>query len=168
MAGIADDIRNAGGEWVDDKDVRDRNWVSSRSPLDLGAFIPAMIDLFGEQAPVANTRLRRPVRWAATLSRVFSLSAVPLAVVGTRALLRSGGKTTKIRLRRTPKIEVGRNAVLIAAAGVLVGLAVVRRLRRPGMASLLPGLRAADSKRWRKKERLRNAEQREAGQSVST
>lgn len=45
---IQDDIRNAGGNWVDQEVVRDRNWVSSRSPKDLGAFNPAMIDLFAE------------------------------------------------------------------------------------------------------------------------
>jgi protease I len=45
---IQDDIRNAGGTWVDKEMVRDRNWVSSRSPQDLGAFNPAMVSLFAE------------------------------------------------------------------------------------------------------------------------
>ncbi|GAC1581099.1 MAG: type 1 glutamine amidotransferase domain-containing protein [Ktedonobacteraceae bacterium] len=45
---IQDDIRNAGGNWVDQEMVRDRNWVSSRSPKDLGAFNPAMVSLFAE------------------------------------------------------------------------------------------------------------------------
>ncbi|HLI89066.1 MAG TPA: type 1 glutamine amidotransferase domain-containing protein [Ktedonobacteraceae bacterium] len=45
---IQDDIRNAGGTWVDKEMVRDRNWVSSRSPRDLGAFNPAMVSLFAE------------------------------------------------------------------------------------------------------------------------
>lgn len=45
---IQDDIRNAGANWVDQEIVRDRNWVSSRSPKDLGAFNPAMVTLFGE------------------------------------------------------------------------------------------------------------------------
>ena len=45
---IQDDIRNAGANWVDQEMVRDRNWVSSRSPKDLGAFNPAMVTLFGE------------------------------------------------------------------------------------------------------------------------
>ena len=43
---IQDDIRNAGGEWTDQEVVRDRNWVTSRSPKDLPAFNPAMIQLF--------------------------------------------------------------------------------------------------------------------------
>ena len=45
---IQDDIRNAGGNWVDQETVRERNWVTSRSPKDLEAFIPAMVSLFAE------------------------------------------------------------------------------------------------------------------------
>lgn len=47
---IQDDIRNAGGIWQDRQVVRDRNWVSSRSPKDIPAFNEAMIDLFIEHA----------------------------------------------------------------------------------------------------------------------
>jgi protease I len=45
---IQDDIRNAGGNWVDKPAVRDRNLVTSRKPADLDAFDSAMIDLFEE------------------------------------------------------------------------------------------------------------------------
>lgn len=45
---IQDDIRNAGGNWVDQEMVRDRNWVSSRSPQDLPAFNQGMVQLFSE------------------------------------------------------------------------------------------------------------------------
>jgi protease I len=45
---IQDDIRNAGGSWVDKPAVRDRNLVTSRKPADLDAFDSAMIDLFAE------------------------------------------------------------------------------------------------------------------------
>jgi protease I len=45
---IQDDIRNAGGNWLDQEVVRDRNWVSSRSPQDLKAFNPASVELFAE------------------------------------------------------------------------------------------------------------------------
>jgi protease I len=82
--GIADDVRNAGGTWVDDKVVHDGNWVSSRSPLDLAAFIPAMIDLFAERAPRATTALPRRMRWVAGLSTALKLVAVPLAVAAVR------------------------------------------------------------------------------------
>jgi protease I len=45
---IQDDIRNAGGKWEDSETVRDRNWVSSRSPKDLPAFNREMINLLSE------------------------------------------------------------------------------------------------------------------------
>lgn len=45
---IEDDIRNAGGHWVD-RDVEcDFNWVTSRQPADLPAFIPAMLSTFSD------------------------------------------------------------------------------------------------------------------------
>ena|ERR1700722_1070709 len=43
---IQDDIRNAGGKWVDQEVVEDDNWVTSRQPGDLPAFNKAMIALF--------------------------------------------------------------------------------------------------------------------------
>jgi protease I len=38
------DIRNAGGEWVDEQVVRDGNLISSRKPDDLPAFNQALLD----------------------------------------------------------------------------------------------------------------------------
>jgi len=43
---IQDDVRNAGGNWVDREVVGDDNWVSSRQPKDLPAFNRAMLELF--------------------------------------------------------------------------------------------------------------------------
>lgn len=43
---IQDDIRNAGGEWVDREVVVDQNLVTSRGPKDLPAFNREMISLF--------------------------------------------------------------------------------------------------------------------------
>jgi protease I len=43
---IQDDVRNAGGDWVDREVVEDRNWVTSRQPSDLPAFNKAMLKLF--------------------------------------------------------------------------------------------------------------------------
>jgi protease I len=43
---IQDDIRNAGGDWVDREVVEDGNWVTSRQPGDLPAFNRAMLELF--------------------------------------------------------------------------------------------------------------------------
>lgn len=46
---IQDDVRNSGANWIDQEVVRDRNWVSSRQPADIPAFIREMIALFGER-----------------------------------------------------------------------------------------------------------------------
>lgn len=35
---LADDVKNAGGHWIDKEVVLDGNWVSSRKPDDLPAF----------------------------------------------------------------------------------------------------------------------------------
>jgi protease I len=43
---IQDDIRNAGGRWLDREVVEDGNWVTSRQPGDLPAFNRAMLALF--------------------------------------------------------------------------------------------------------------------------
>lgn len=45
---IQDDVRNAGGTWVDEEVVREDNWVSSRQPSDIPAFNREMIKLFIE------------------------------------------------------------------------------------------------------------------------
>ena len=52
---IQDDIRNAGGYWVDQEVVRDGNWVTSRQPSDIPAFNREMIQLFSE----SKGKLRR-------------------------------------------------------------------------------------------------------------
>jgi protease I len=53
--GVRDDIVNAGGIWRDEPLVRDRNWVSSRSPADLPVFVPAVIELFAQGADAPAT-----------------------------------------------------------------------------------------------------------------
>lgn len=51
---VQDDIKNAGGAWVDQEVVRDRNWVSSRQPTDIPAFNREMITLFSETRQQLN------------------------------------------------------------------------------------------------------------------
>jgi protease I len=68
--GIADDVRNAGGIWENEKLVRDGNWVSSRAPHDLPAFNEGMIALFDERATRSLAPAPRRFRWVATLIRV--------------------------------------------------------------------------------------------------
>lgn len=53
---IQDDVRNAGGNWVDREVVVDDNWVSSRQPDDIPAFNQAMLKLFEQFAPAASGR----------------------------------------------------------------------------------------------------------------
>jgi protease I len=48
---LADDIRNAGGNWVDQEVVVDGNWVSSRKPADLTAFNQKIADVLHQRAP---------------------------------------------------------------------------------------------------------------------
>jgi protease I len=52
---LRDDVRNAGGTWVDREVVEDGNWVTSRQPGDLPAFIRTMIAHFS-RSPVAARR----------------------------------------------------------------------------------------------------------------
>ncbi len=44
--GIKDDIRNAGGNWVDEAVVLEANWLSSRGPLDLLDFDRVLVEHF--------------------------------------------------------------------------------------------------------------------------
>jgi protease I len=46
---LQDDIRNAGGEWLDQEVVRDNNLVSSRKPADIPAFNQKAIELIAER-----------------------------------------------------------------------------------------------------------------------
>jgi protease I len=48
---IQDDIVNAGGKWLDQEVVIDRNWVTSRKPDDIPAFNHEMLTLFEEYVP---------------------------------------------------------------------------------------------------------------------
>jgi protease I len=52
---IQDDVRNAGGNWVDREVVEDGNWITSRQPDDLPAFNAAMLKLFAG-SPVGASR----------------------------------------------------------------------------------------------------------------
>jgi protease I len=56
---LQDDIRNAGGTWLDIEVVRDGNLVTSRQPGDIRAFNAEVLSLFAE------SRERAPLRRAA-------------------------------------------------------------------------------------------------------
>jgi protease I len=46
---LQDDIRNAGGTWVDEEAVVDGNWVSSRKPDDIPAFNRKLTDVLNQR-----------------------------------------------------------------------------------------------------------------------
>jgi protease I len=47
---VQDDVRNAGGTWVDRAVVEDGNWLTSRDLFDLEAFLPALVEFFARGA----------------------------------------------------------------------------------------------------------------------
>jgi len=86
--GIQDDIQNAEGTWVDEPLVRDGNWVTSRSPLDLDQFEKGMVEVF-EEAPRRSARGVRPRRFSRYRPRsvLATLVGVGLHVALHRRLL---------------------------------------------------------------------------------
>ena len=46
---LQDDIRNAGGSWVDQEVVDDGNWISSSKTSDLPAFNQKMLDMLHQR-----------------------------------------------------------------------------------------------------------------------
>ena len=53
---LQDDIRNAGGSWLDQEVVVDANWVSSRKPADLPAFCGKMTGLLRQGGSASSQR----------------------------------------------------------------------------------------------------------------
>jgi deglycase len=86
--GIADDVRNAGGEWQDRELVHDGNWVSSRGPFDLPAFSRGMIELFAERSPHDLPELPRHAHWGTMLARIAAgAAALGATIYGVRRAL---------------------------------------------------------------------------------
>jgi protease I len=84
--GISDDLRNAGANWQNAAVVRDRNWLSSRGPMDLAMFEDALIDFFAERVPekarrpVEHGGVSRLVRTAAMAAGAFALKRAYMAL----------------------------------------------------------------------------------------
>ncbi len=110
--GIRDDVVNAGGVWRDEAVVRDRNWVTSRSPLDLADFVPAMVDLF-ETGPAPARAVQEGVQAleGPGQSSPQSDHPVPAALIGARLLPGPAVRT-----------------LAAAAVGTALGAVAVRRL----------------------------------------
>jgi protease I len=51
--GVRDDLVHAGATWLDQELVRDGNWLTSRGPQDLAAFVPALVEFFAANRGLA-------------------------------------------------------------------------------------------------------------------
>ncbi|MEA3204888.1 MAG: protease, partial [Verrucomicrobiota bacterium] len=58
------DIRNAGGNWVDEEVVTDQNLTTSRKPDDLPAFNERLIREFSQAKPAKRDDEKHPSRVA--------------------------------------------------------------------------------------------------------
>lgn len=115
--GIADDVRNAGGTWVDEAVVQHDNWISSRGPQDLPAYSRAMVDFFAERAPRELAKLRRKTRWFASLSRAATYAgAAGIALALSRRASEARRKIRRAAVRRAP-LDVLCDLGLAAAFG---------------------------------------------------
>ncbi len=88
---IQDDIKNAGGNWEDSEAVRDRNWLSSRSPKDLqGKRIATEVvnitrDYLARQGVTAEVEFS----WGATEVKVPDLVDAIVEITETGSSLRA-------------------------------------------------------------------------------
>jgi len=142
--GIADDVRNAGGTWNDEAVVRDRNWVASRSPLDLVPFCSAMIDLFDAQGVRDLAPAGHSVRYVAHLTRFARLAGMAAAVLAGRSAFRSLRSLGAKRLSNGSTIGgLGSAAAVAAGGGVLTSVLRARSTRRMGLRSDASGRQAS-------------------------
>lgn len=111
--GIRDDLVNAGATWLDQELVQDRNWVSSRGPQDMRAFVRGMVQLFSgmtsrrreslpaQSSPQRNSPPGLVVNTMAWLPRPSVRAAVAVGLVGLWALTRTKtGNRLSTRLAR--------------------------------------------------------------------
>jgi protease I len=99
--GIRDDVVNAGATWLDKDLVQDRNWVSSRGPQDMVAFVRGMVDLFSgaasqpreslpaQSSPQRNNPPKLVVNTMAWLPRPSVRAAAVVGLVGLWVLSRT-------------------------------------------------------------------------------
>jgi protease I len=95
---------NAGATWLDREFVPDGNLGTSRGPQDLNAFVPGIIDLFAESAPIVNNEHYRAASSPEpTERRELVLGAdemVAEASIRTAALLGAAGWSLLAMTRR--------------------------------------------------------------------
>jgi protease I len=110
--GVRDDLVNAGATWLDQELVRDGNWVTSRGPQDMRAFVRGMLELFSGAEPASADD---PQRMNSSPQR----SSPPKLVVNT--------------MRWLP-----RPSIRVAAIAAIVGLWMLRRARASASVGEVP------------------------------
>jgi protease I len=84
--GIRDDVVHAGGIWRDEPLVRDGNWVTSRGPQDMAAFVEGMLECFA-QSPQSLSASRLPAESAMQRAPSPKRKEPPRLAVGAARLL---------------------------------------------------------------------------------
>ncbi|MBK4738211.1 type 1 glutamine amidotransferase domain-containing protein [Noviherbaspirillum pedocola] len=105
--GIRDDMVHAGATWLDQKLVRDGNWITSRGPQDMKAFIRGMRELFAETAPIVSVPSfalsSSPQRASPPKLAAGAVNLLPLPSLRTIALLAIVGAGVAGMAKRAPQ-----------------------------------------------------------------
>jgi len=120
--GVRDDIVNAGATWLNEKVVRDANWLSGRGLQDVALFIKEMIPLFAGEAERRETVRQmhsdpqreepsetpgQPLRWLSTPSVGAMLG---LALLGVGVMAAKQGRRKPIEVEETEPEALKRGA----------------------------------------------------------
>jgi protease I len=114
--GIRDDVVHAGGTWLNQPVVRDRNLVTSRGPQDIVPFVRAIVPHFAGQAPMRSTASRpdtsAPQPNAPPLAVFTAMKWAPRLSVGTAVgmglialgLIAANARPVDTSLSQTPRL----------------------------------------------------------------
>ena len=117
--GVRDDMVNAGATWLDETVVQDGNWLTSRGPQDIVAFVSALVPFFAGTAPAPALPVRddaasSPQRAAPPALVLTVMKWLPRPSLRTVGLLAGLGLFLTLRrpasrpLRRTARTPAGR------------------------------------------------------------
>jgi protease I len=89
--GVRDDMINAGATWLDEELVRDGNWLTSRGPRDLVAFVKALVPFFAgteqEIEPQPAAEISSPPRESAPALVLGAMKWLPRPSLRTAAII---------------------------------------------------------------------------------
>jgi protease I len=116
---IADDVRNAGGIWVDEPVVQDENWLTSRGPHDLPTYSRAMVEFFAERATRELAKLPRKRRWLASAGRVAAYAGAAGIAIALSRRASEARRSLRSAVRRAPLDVLGDLGLAAAFGGTL-------------------------------------------------